>query len=89
MLLERSVLMPPTGNTCSSVGLVPKIEQNFFFPLPVQNTIVCGEWGWGSVIQCPFPLSPNHLEGTRLFIRMHMSGATTEMLSTPQSDQSF
>ena len=31
----------PTGNTCSSVGLIPKIEQNFLFSLPVPKTIVC------------------------------------------------
>ena len=56
----------PTGHTCSIVGLIPKIEQNFLFPLPVPKTIV-SVWGWGSVIQCPFPLFPNHWEGTRYY----------------------
>ena len=61
-------MMPSQGNICiySIVGLIPKIEQNVFFPLPVTKTIVCvwGGGGGGSVIQCPFPLFPNHWEGT-------------------------
>ena len=90
----------PTGNTCSIVDLIPKIEQNFLFPIPVPKTIVCvcvcvcvclwggGGGGLGNTIS--FSLVPKPL-GRRsvLFIRMHMSGATTEMLSTHQPDQSF
>ena len=37
-----------TGNTCSIVGLIPKIKQNFIFPLPVPKTIVC-VWGGGGL----------------------------------------
>ena len=29
-------------NTCFIVGLIPKIEQNVLFPLPVSKNIVCG-----------------------------------------------
>ena len=82
----------PTGNTCSIVGLIPKIEQNVLFPLPVPKIIVCvcgrGDVGHGNTIS--FSLVPKPLgRHSVLFIQMPMSGAITEMLSTPQPDQSF
>ena len=66
MLLEKISYDAPTGNTCSIVGLTPKIEPDVLFPLPVPKTILYVRGGGGSVIQCPFPLFPNHWEGNRL-----------------------
>ena len=50
--------------------LIPKIEQNVLFPLPVPKIIVCvrGGGGGGGVRLgniMSFPLFPNHWEGTR------------------------
>ena len=56
---------------------------------PVPNTIRGGGGGGGSVIQCSFPLFKNHWGPSVVFVLMHMSGATTEMLNTLQPDHSF
>ena len=37
----------PIWNTCSIVGLIPKIEQNYLFLLPVTKTFVCVVGGGG------------------------------------------
>ena len=44
--------------------LIPKIEQNVLFPLPVPKIIVCVRGGGGVRLGniMSFPLFPNHLE---------------------------
>ena len=75
-----------TGNTCFTVGLIPKVEQNVISPCSQSHR--GGGGGLGNTMSVSFVPKPLG-RPLVVFALTHMSGATTEMPNTLQPDQSF